>query len=227
MNRETKITIAALLLVFIFFTGLAFSLFTLPFVNLPAEYDYRVIYEIDGELPQNITLILPVPYFEGEVARLRPPPGVNVSYVEAEYGEMLKVTITVSSEIDRMHMLRIAHFTSHEGTIDVVKVNATLSPLLQKELQSRKETKDGFSEIYRIKVPVYAEFDGNASIEILYNVDSGFQALPFFFLPLPWEPKYGWKPYIGHKSLKFRIISKGWQVVEGEETIRIVYQRMF
>lgn len=225
MSKRIKIIFSFLFLVF--FIGFLFSGFTLAFVNLPAEYDYRIIYEIDGGIPQNITLILPVPYFEGEVARLRSPPGVNVSYVETEYGEMLKVTITVDNEVDRMHMLRIAHFTSHEKTINVVKVNATLSPLLQKELQSRKETKDGFSEAYRIKVPVYAEFDGNASIEVLYNVDSGFQTLPFFFLPFPWEPKYGWKPYIGHKSLKFRITSKGWQVVEGVESLGIRYQRMW
>ncbi|AIY90945.1 hypothetical protein [Geoglobus acetivorans] len=61
-----------------------------------------------------------------------------------------------------------------------------------------------------------------------FSVHSGFKALPFFFIyTIPWEPRYGWKAYTGGKTLEFKIEKKGWQVVDGEERIRMVYQRMW
>jgi len=45
----------------LFLVGFIFSSWTLAFINLPAAYTYRVVYEVEGNLPQNLTLIIPVP----------------------------------------------------------------------------------------------------------------------------------------------------------------------
>ncbi|WP_169302208.1 hypothetical protein [Ferroglobus placidus] len=42
-----------------------------------------------------------------------------------------------------------------------------------------------------------------------FDVNSGFHALPFFFIPILWEPRHGWKAYAEHKIIEFKITSKG------------------
>ncbi|WP_048086502.1 hypothetical protein [Ferroglobus placidus] len=77
------------------FNWIFFSSMTLSFVNLPTEYTYRIVYEVEEDLPKNVTLIIPIPYVEGEVARIK---ASKVNYVETEYGKMVKVNITVKEE---------------------------------------------------------------------------------------------------------------------------------
>jgi hypothetical protein len=60
---------------------------------------------------------------------------------------------------------------------------------------------------------------------VRFEVRSGFKALPFLFTyTIPWEPRYGWKAYAGYKTIEFRISSKSWQVVEGEERVSVRFQ---
>lgn len=134
---------------------------------------------------------------------------------------MLKIE---SDEIDFF----IGFFISSDKTIDTIKANITIFPILERKLISKHESDRGISEKCRIKVPVYAEFEGNSTILVQFYVSSGFKALPFFFIyTIPWEPKHWWKAYAGDKIIEFKINSKGWQVVEGEEKLDIIYQRMW
>ncbi len=216
MSRRAKILLFLLL---VFFAGFIFSSMTLAFINLPAEYHYTFLY-YEGDKPKNLTLILPIPYISGKpVIKVRSSPGVNVSVVETRYGEMLKV------EAENADWVTVASFISNERTIDVVNSNITLLPTLERKLVSKTENDRGVSIVYKITVPVYAEFEGNSTILVRFDVRSGFHALPFFFIyTLPWEPRYGWKAYTGHKIVEFKINSKGWQVVEGEERVSIRFQ---
>ncbi len=220
MSRKAKI--ASFLIFLIFFVGFIFSSWTLAFINLPAGYHYTIIY-YEGDVPKNLTLIIPIPYINGKPAikEVESFPG-NVSVIKTRYGEMLKV------ETQNADWVTVAGFISNERTIDVVNSNITLLPVLERKLISKTENDKGVSIVHKIRVPVYAEFEGNSTILVRFDVRSGFKALPFFFIyTIPWEPRYGWKPYAGHKIIEFKIEKKGWQIVEGEERVGIIYQRLW
>lgn len=218
MRRKVKI--AFFLLFLIFFTGFIFSSMTLAFVNLPAEYWYEII-SYEKEKPKNVTLILPIPYIDGKPV-VEPSSNPNVTIIDTSYGKMLKI------ELEEADLFPVVTFVTSDRTIDIVNTNITLSPMLEKEFISKTENEKELSEKYRIKIPVYTEFEGTGTMTVEFTIYSGFKALPsFFFIPIPWEPRYGWKPYAGHKIIEFRITSKGWQVVDGEERIGITYQRMW
>jgi len=222
MSRRSKLFYLSIFLIVLFFVGFIFSSMTLAFINLPAEYDYTIVY-FEGDVPKNLTLIIPIPYINGKpVIKVKSSPGVNVSVIETRYGEMLKV------KAENADWVTVASFISNERTIDVVNSNITLLPILERKLVSKTENDRGVSIVYKIKVPVYAEFEGNSTILVKFDVRSGYKALPFFFIyTIPWEPKYGWKAYAGHKIIEFKIRSKGWQIVEGEERVRVIYQKVW
>lgn len=219
MSKKAKVIFFLLFL--ILFVGFIFSAMTLAFVNLPSEHHYMFVY-YEGDIPKNLTLIVPIPYIDGKPAiKTRFPSKLNVTTTETPYGKMLKIE---SEEID----FSIGSFISSDKTIDIINANITLSPVVEREPVSKTESDKGISEKYRIKVPVYAEFEGNSTILVRFEVRSGFKALPFFFIyTIPLEPRYGWKAYLGHKTIEFKISSKGWQIVEGSEELRIIYQRMW
>jgi len=131
-------------------------------------------------------------------------------------------------KLENADWITLSHFVNHAKTIDVMNANITLLPVLERKLASKTENDGGISIVYRIKIPIYADFEGDSTMLVRFDVSSGFHALPFFFIyTIPWEPKHGWKAYNGHKTIEFIITSKGWQVVEGEERIGITYQRMW
>jgi len=89
MNRKAKILF--LIVILVFFVGFIFSSWTLAFVNLPAEYHYSIIY-YEGDMPKNLTLIVPIPYIEGrQIVKAKSLQRANVSIIETQYGRMLKV----------------------------------------------------------------------------------------------------------------------------------------
>lgn len=49
-------------------------------------------------------------------------------------------------------MYGVVDYINSDKTIDIVNVNITLSPLLERELVSKTENEKGVSEKYRIKV---------------------------------------------------------------------------
>ncbi len=217
MSRRIKIILSIAFL--IFFVGWIFSAMVLSFVNTPSGHQYMFVY-YGGERPKNLTLIVPIPYINGEPAiETEPSPRLNVTIIETPYGKMLRIE---SEEID----FSVGSSVSHDKTIDLINANVTLSPVLARELISKTESDKGVSESYRIKIPVYAEFEGNSTVLVRFDVSSGFKALPFFFVyTIPWEPRYRWNAYTGHKIIEFKIESKGWQIVEGTESVNIRYQK--
>jgi len=141
-----------------------------------------VEYELEGDLLQNITFIVSMPYINGEPLEIKHyNRSYNMTIVETKYGKMIRVDLRIRKESGRMNMIRIAGFSSFEETIDVLNTNITLSPLFEREFVSRNEDEKGFSEVYRIKVPIYAEYSGNSTIKVYLYADSGFHALSFFF----------------------------------------------
>lgn len=198
----------------IFFIDFEFSDMTLAFINLPSEYAYYVA-SYDRELPKNVTMIVPICYVNGEPAKIRYG---NVTIVNTQYGKMIRVE---AGEVDH---ITIAGFISSERTFDILNENITLSPMLERELILKKGDEKELLMVYRIRIPVYADFEGNSTIYVRLDVGSGFKALPFFFtITIPWEPRYGWKSYVGSKIVEVKVTKKGWQLAEGEERIRLIF----
>jgi hypothetical protein len=214
MRRKNVILVIFFL---IFFIGFEFSDMTLAFINLPSGYTYYVT-SFDKKLPKNVTLIIPTCSLNGDIAEIKPLREGNISLVDTQYGKMIKI------EAEEVDHITITSFISSEKTIDIINENITLSPILERKLLSKTENKEELSMVYRVKIPVYAEFEGDSTIYLRLDVESGFKALPFFYtFTIPWEPRYGWKPYAGHKYLEVKITKKGWQLAEGEERVRLIF----
>ncbi|WP_202319676.1 hypothetical protein [Archaeoglobus neptunius] len=203
-NRILAVVIFLLLLLAI---GYWFSSsFFLQFLELKGEWHYEI--KAEGDV-RNLTLMIPMVEIKNARATLNP----NVSIVETEYGKMVRTRV---SELDSKTLV---YEISMHKVFDIF--NATLNCERELISKSKEETCDNcncYNWVYKIRCPIYADYDGDGSVRVELWIHSGQKFKPVFFtFTLPDGPFYKGKHYSGHRFVSFIVNSTGYAEVEGED----------